>query len=80
VCAVAHTAVVEVEGDEVAVVSVLTDSRIAVDPEACMTDRDVERDTERDAELEWGVMRDSFAEIDEACVRGLERILPLIDG
>ena len=68
--------VTDVEGNEVDLVLVLTDSRIAVDPEADTTDHDAERDVE----LEWGVMRDSFAEVDEAYVRGLERILLLIDG
>ena len=74
----------DVEGSEVDLVSVLTDSCVAVDPEADTTDRDAERDVEcdaeRDVELEWGAMRDSFAAVDEACVRGLERILLLIDG
>ena len=65
----------DVEGNKVDLVLVLTDSHIAVDPEAYMTDRDAERDVE----LEWGVMRDSFAEIDEAYRHSLERISPLID-
>ena len=76
--------VTDVNGNEVDLISVLTNSYIAVDPEAYITDRDAERDVEcdaeRDVELEWGAMRDSFAAVDEAYIRGLKRILLLING
>ena len=76
--------VINMEGSEVNLVLVLTDSCVAVDPEADTTDRDAERDVEcdaeRDVELEWGAMRDSFAAVDEAYMRGLKRILLLING
>ena len=42
--------VTNIEGNEVSLVSVLTNSHITMDPKAYMTDHDAERDVECDAE------------------------------